>query len=120
MAWVWSLLWYLVLDPLKWALAWILNEGGMRSSDTWLREQVPAIAVPLLPHTLSVSFIMHVWHLLEPIIGSDVETLMLQQVAAGLKLCIRTRVRQFQVLSRDSKLGCIGPITNVLPVDSAA
>lgn len=41
-AWVWSLLWYLALDPLKWALAWVLNENGVRSSATWLREQVRA------------------------------------------------------------------------------
>ena len=39
-AWIWSLLWYLALDPLKWALAWVLNENGMRSSSTWRLDQV--------------------------------------------------------------------------------
>ena len=39
-AWVWSILWYLALDPLRWALAWCLNENGMRNRSTWRSEQV--------------------------------------------------------------------------------
>ncbi|KAK9802623.1 hypothetical protein WJX73_006394 [Symbiochloris irregularis] len=41
-AWIWSLLWYLALDPLKWALAWALNENGLRSSSTWRLDQEAA------------------------------------------------------------------------------
>jgi hypothetical protein len=29
-AWVWSAIWYVMLDPIKWALAWVLNEDGFR------------------------------------------------------------------------------------------
>ena len=43
LAWVWSLLWYLALDPLRWAVSWVLNENGMRSRDTWRREQVRSL-----------------------------------------------------------------------------
>jgi len=31
MAWIWSLLWYLALDPIKWALAYALDEDGART-----------------------------------------------------------------------------------------
>ena len=27
---IWSVIWYLGLDPIKWVLAWILNEDGFR------------------------------------------------------------------------------------------
>lgn len=30
-AWVWSAIWYLGLDPIKWALFYVLNEEGFRS-----------------------------------------------------------------------------------------
>ena len=29
-AWIWSAIWYILLDPIKWALCWILNEDGFR------------------------------------------------------------------------------------------
>ena len=29
-AWIWSGLFYMLLDPIKWALIWILNEDGYR------------------------------------------------------------------------------------------
>ncbi|WIA14715.1 hypothetical protein OEZ85_003205 [Tetradesmus obliquus] len=36
-AWVWSLIWYVALDPLKWLLIWALNEDGVRSRASWKR-----------------------------------------------------------------------------------
>eukprot|EP00884_Botryococcus_braunii_P002708 jgi/Botrbrau1/12438/Bobra.0094s0007.1 len=30
-AWVWSVIWYVALDPIKWGVAWILNEDGIRN-----------------------------------------------------------------------------------------
>ena len=30
-AWVWSLMWYVALDPIKWAMAYILDEEGIRT-----------------------------------------------------------------------------------------
>ncbi|MEW5313699.1 MAG: hypothetical protein WDW38_005244 [Sanguina aurantia] len=29
-AWIWAAIWYMGLDPIKWALCWILNEDGFR------------------------------------------------------------------------------------------
>lgn len=29
-AWIWSLMFYLGLDPLKWLMAWVMNEDGFR------------------------------------------------------------------------------------------
>jgi H+-transporting ATPase len=37
-AWVWSCIWYMGLDPLKWALAWILNEDGFRSKEEFAKK----------------------------------------------------------------------------------
>jgi len=34
-AWVWSIVWYVLLDPIKWALCWLLNEDGFRDMDAW-------------------------------------------------------------------------------------
>ncbi|KAF8059373.1 PMA1 [Scenedesmus sp. PABB004] len=36
-AWIWSALWYLALDPIKWGLMWCLNEEGVRSRASWRR-----------------------------------------------------------------------------------
>ena len=30
-AWIWSLIWYVPLDPLKWIMVWVLNEDGIRN-----------------------------------------------------------------------------------------
>jgi len=30
-AWIWAIIWYVALDPIKWAMAWILDEEGMRT-----------------------------------------------------------------------------------------
>ncbi|KIZ00694.1 hypothetical protein MNEG_7267 [Monoraphidium neglectum] len=41
-AWIWSLLWHLGLDPIKWFMAWVLNEEGVRSRSSyasWLRRR---------------------------------------------------------------------------------
>ena len=45
-AWVWSIVWYLALDPLRWGVSWVLNENGVRNRATWRREQVPLTAMP--------------------------------------------------------------------------
>eukprot|EP00878_Enallax_costatus_P000726 GHUV01000839.1.p1 GENE.GHUV01000839.1~~GHUV01000839.1.p1 ORF type:complete len:832 (+),score=189.21 GHUV01000839.1:2414-4909(+) len=29
-AWIWSIIWYMALDPIKWLLMWLLNEEGWR------------------------------------------------------------------------------------------
>lgn len=29
-AWIWTLIWYVLLDPLKWIIMWLLNEEGVR------------------------------------------------------------------------------------------
>ena len=29
-AWIWSLIWHMGLDPLKWLMAYIMNEDGVR------------------------------------------------------------------------------------------
>lgn len=29
-AWIWSAIWYVLLDPIKWAMCYILNEDGFR------------------------------------------------------------------------------------------
>ncbi|PNH02174.1 Plasma membrane ATPase [Tetrabaena socialis] len=29
-AWIWSFIWYVLLDPIKWGLCWMLNEDGFR------------------------------------------------------------------------------------------
>ena len=28
---IWSIIWYVALDPIKWIMAWILNEDGFRN-----------------------------------------------------------------------------------------
>ena len=35
-AWVWSAIWYVPLDPIKWALCWIPNEDGFRNPQALL------------------------------------------------------------------------------------
>lgn len=30
-AWIWSLIWYLGLDPIKWMMMYALNEDGVRN-----------------------------------------------------------------------------------------
>lgn len=27
---IWSIIWYVALDPIKWIMAWMLNEDGFR------------------------------------------------------------------------------------------
>ncbi|KAK9833068.1 hypothetical protein WJX74_006281 [Apatococcus lobatus] len=34
-AWIWSFAWYLLLDPLKWIMAYVMNEDGFRSQGRW-------------------------------------------------------------------------------------
>jgi H+-transporting ATPase len=38
-AWIWAIIWYLGLDPIKWVLAWIFNEDGFRNKTAFLAEQ---------------------------------------------------------------------------------
>ncbi len=35
-AWVWSAIWYVLLDPIKWALCYILNEDGFRNREAYM------------------------------------------------------------------------------------
>ena len=40
-AWIWSILFYLGLDPIKWAMAWAMNEDGFRTRTLNRRRQQP-------------------------------------------------------------------------------
>lgn len=37
-AWIWSAIWYVLLDPIKWMLCWVLNEDGFRDKKAWQKE----------------------------------------------------------------------------------
>ena len=37
-AWIWAGIWYMLLDPIKWALAWFLNEDGFRDRGLWKKQ----------------------------------------------------------------------------------
>ncbi len=34
-AWIWSIIWYLGLDPIKWVMMYILNEDGVRDRNAF-------------------------------------------------------------------------------------
>lgn len=36
-AWIWAIIWYVALDPIKWGMAWILDEEGYRTGKGSLR-----------------------------------------------------------------------------------
>lgn len=38
-AWIWSGIWYVLLDPIKWVLCWALNEDGFRDMVSWRKEK---------------------------------------------------------------------------------
>ncbi|KAG2433300.1 hypothetical protein HXX76_008366 [Chlamydomonas incerta] len=38
-AWIWTGIWYVLLDPIKWALCWLLNEDGFRDMATMKHER---------------------------------------------------------------------------------
>uniref|UniRef100_A0A7S0S4X3 P-type H(+)-exporting transporter n=1 Tax=Chlamydomonas leiostraca TaxID=1034604 RepID=A0A7S0S4X3_9CHLO len=38
-AWIWSAIWYVLLDPIKWAMYWILNEDGFRDQVAFRHEK---------------------------------------------------------------------------------
>lgn len=38
-AWIWSAIWYVLLDPIKWMLAYALNEDGFRDHNSWLKDK---------------------------------------------------------------------------------
>ncbi|KAK9905489.1 hypothetical protein WJX75_000844 [Coccomyxa subellipsoidea] len=42
-AWIWSLIWYIGLDPIKWAMMYILNEDGWRNKKAFHAEKKAAI-----------------------------------------------------------------------------
>ena len=44
-AWIWSGIWYMGLDPIKWILCWILNEDGFRNKEAYQEEKKRQIAV---------------------------------------------------------------------------
>jgi H+-transporting ATPase len=41
-AWIWSMIWYFPLDPIKWALCYVLNEDGFRDGVTHHSRSAPA------------------------------------------------------------------------------
>ena len=43
-AWIWSALWYVLLDPIKWALCYWLNEDGFRDYPLWRRNKKHRLA----------------------------------------------------------------------------
>lgn len=38
-AWIWSAIWYIPLDLIKWGLCWFLNEDGFRDQPAWKKSQ---------------------------------------------------------------------------------
>lgn len=44
-AWVWSAIWYMGLDPIKFALCWILNEDGFRDRKAFEEAQAKSTAL---------------------------------------------------------------------------
>ncbi len=38
-AWIWSIIWYLPLDPIKWVIAYALNEEGVRDRGLFTKQQ---------------------------------------------------------------------------------
>lgn len=38
-AWIWSAIWYMGLDPIKWALCWVLNDDGFRDAAKFRADQ---------------------------------------------------------------------------------
>lgn len=38
-AWVWSGIWYMLLDPIKWGICWVLNEDGFRDPTAFQKTQ---------------------------------------------------------------------------------
>ena len=40
-AWIWSIIFYLGLDPIKWAMAYAMNEDGFRTRTLNRRRQQP-------------------------------------------------------------------------------
>ena len=40
-AWIWAILFYLGLDPIKWAMAWAMNEDGFRTRTLQRRRREP-------------------------------------------------------------------------------
>ncbi|KAL3143237.1 hypothetical protein ABBQ38_002088 [Trebouxia sp. C0009 RCD-2024] len=41
-AWIWAIIWYMGLDPIKWALAWALDEDSMRTGRRGLIDRTQA------------------------------------------------------------------------------
>jgi hypothetical protein len=51
-AWIWSIIWYVGLDPIKWAMMYILNEDGWRNKAAFKKEKqvrrhCPHVPLPL-------------------------------------------------------------------------
>ncbi|KAK9838144.1 hypothetical protein WJX81_003766 [Elliptochloris bilobata] len=46
-AWIWSILFYLGLDPIKWAMAWAMNEDGFRTRTLARRRHAPPPEITL-------------------------------------------------------------------------
>ncbi|KAJ9508211.1 hypothetical protein QJQ45_021608 [Haematococcus lacustris] len=38
-AWIWSAIWYMPLDLVKWMMCWILNEDGFRDQPAWKKQK---------------------------------------------------------------------------------
>lgn len=38
-AWIWAAIWYVLLDPIKWAMYWILNEDGFRDEVSFRKQK---------------------------------------------------------------------------------
>ena len=40
-AWIWAIIFYMGLDPIKWAMAWAMNEDGFRTRTLTRRREPP-------------------------------------------------------------------------------
>jgi hypothetical protein len=44
-AWIWSAIWYVGLDPIKWVMMYALNEDGFRDQPLWRKEAAASAAL---------------------------------------------------------------------------
>ena len=44
-AWIWSIIWYLGLDPIKWIMMYILNEDGVRDRSAFTAAKQARLSV---------------------------------------------------------------------------
>lgn len=89
-AWIWSIIWYLGLDPIKWVMMWILNEDGWRDHAAFKKQKqvcwkpLPRpIFLPPFPRCHSQSRFLLYGSLLPQLSGSLLEWASMYQHACA-------------------------------------